>query len=152
MQNPKSKINIKENQIVFRLNSKNYPLEAILNAAYVFIDRVYVHLDGDPEKEILISLKGKERLDKKQLEALKGEFLNELLNYLLRIEVAKNNQKIREYIVAASLVSSLPSNVIAQSSRSEEETVDWREDPLEIAVPWEEKHAKKAKEKQKKNK
>lgn len=155
MQQPKSKINQKDNQIVFWLSSKNYPIEAVLNAAYVFIDRAYVFLDGDPSKEIAVSLKGKEKLEKKELEALKGEFLNELLNYLLRVEVAKNNHKIREYVVAASLVSSLrgsAENPAAELVEPESEVSDWQEDPLGIATPWEEKKAKSGKEKKKRKK
>jgi len=127
----KSKINQKENQIVFLLNTKTYPLEAIYSTAYVFLDRAYVFLDGDPAKEVIIFLKGKRKLNKKQLQALKGEFCNELLNYLLRVEIAKRNKKIREFIIGTALVSALP----------------FSKDPLEIAIPWEKKYKKSSKKK-----
>ncbi|MCX6762360.1 MAG: His-Xaa-Ser system protein HxsD [Candidatus Moranbacteria bacterium] len=152
MQQPKSKINLKKNQIVFSLNAKNYPKEVIFSTAYVFLDRAYIYLDGDPEKEIEVFLKGKESLSKSQLESLRGEFLNELLNYLLRVEVAQGNQKIREYIVASALVASLPSDLLDQSTQTEAESSDWKEDPLGIAVPWEEKNKKKSTKKKKKKK
>jgi len=127
----KSKINQKENQIVFLLDSKIYSLEAIYSTAYVFLDRSYVFLDGDPAKEIKVFLKGKTKLNKKQLQALNGEFCNELLNYLLRVKIAKRNKKIREFIVGTALVSALP----------------FSKDPLEIAVPWEKRYKKSSKEK-----
>ena len=127
----KSKINQKENQIVFLLNSKIYSLEAIYSTAYVFLDRFYVFLDGDPFKEVIIFLKGKRKLNKKQLQALKGEFCNELLNYLLRVEIAKRNKKIREFIIGTALVSALP----------------FSKDPLGIAVPWEKKYKESSKKK-----
>ncbi|TSA45803.1 His-Xaa-Ser system protein HxsD [bacterium] len=152
MQQPKSKIDLKDNQIIFSLNAKNYPKEAIYSAAYIFLDRAYVYLDGDPEKEVIVFLKGKENLNKPQLEALRGEFLNELLNYLLRVEVAQSNQKIREYIVASSLVASLPGELLNQSAQTETESSDWKEDPLGIAVPWEEKNKKKSAKRKKKKK
>lgn len=152
MQNLKSKIDPKNNQVVFWLNVKNYPLEVVHSTAYVFLNRVYVYLDGDPNEKIQVSLKGKEKLEKRQIEALQGEFLNELLNCLLRIEVAQNNQKIREYIVASSLISSLPVSQMEQSSQAEQEGSDWQEDPLGIAVTWEEKNKKKSKKKKKKKK
>jgi His-Xaa-Ser system protein HxsD len=152
MQQPKSQISLRDNQIVFSLNTKNYSQEAIYNTAYVFSDRVYIYLDGDPEKEIKVFLKGKENLNKSQLEALQGEFLNELLNYLLRIEVAQSNQKIREYIVASALVASMPSELLNQSAQTETESSDWKEDPLGIAVPWEEKNKKKSAKRKKKKK
>jgi His-Xaa-Ser system protein HxsD len=152
MSHPKTKIDLKNNAITFWLDSKIYSMESIYNTAYVFLDRAYVYLDGDPEKEIEVHLKGKEKLDGKKLEALQGEFLNELLNFLLRWEVARNNQKIREYIVASALVSSLPSEFLSQTNLAEAETASWKEDPLGIAVPWEEKRKKRSTKTRKKSK
>jgi His-Xaa-Ser system protein HxsD len=145
----KTQIDQKKNQITFWLNTKTYPLEAIYSAAYVFLDRAYIYLDGDPKKEIQVSLKGKTKLTKKELEDLVGEFHNELLNYLLRVEIAKRNQKIREYIVASALVSSLPVESLTSPSQLPEEISkeDWRKDPLGIAIPWEEKYNKNPKKK-----
>lgn len=138
MEKLKTKIN--QNQVVFYLDTKIYSLETIYSATSSFLDRAYVLLDGDPAKEIAVSLKGKTALDKKQLEVLSGEFYNELLNCLLRSEVVKNNQKIREYIVASALVSSLPASLMVANEEANQG--DWRDDPLEIAVPWEKKSKK----------
>jgi His-Xaa-Ser system protein HxsD len=151
----KNKINLKENQIVFWLNSKTYPLEAVYSAAYVFLDQVYVYLDGDPKKEIIVSLKGKKKLNKKQIQALRGEFCNELLNYVLRVEMAKRNQKVRDFIVGTALVSATPTEILNQSSGStvpEGEISDWQDDPLDIVVPWEEKYGKNKKTKKRNKK
>jgi len=134
----RTKIKQKENQIIFWLNSKTYPLEAIYSTAYVFLDRAYVHLDGDPAKELAVSLKGKEKFNKKQLKKLEGEFHNELLNYLLRVEIAKRNKKVRDFIIGTALVSALPQELVTPSTKD-----NWQEDPLGIAVPWEEKYGKK---------
>lgn len=141
----KNKINQKENQIVFWLNSKTYPLEAVYSTAYVFLDKAYVYLDGDPKKETIVSLKGKEKLNKKQIQILRGEFCNELLNYVLRVKIAKRNQRVKDFIVGTALVSALPQELSVQTSKSE--TIvdqDWLKDPLGIAVPWEEKYGKKS--------
>jgi len=148
----KKEINLRKNQITFYLNSKTYPLEAIYSTAYVFLDRVFVYLDGDPAKKIMVSLKGKEKLNKTQLENLQGEFQNELLNYLLRVEIAKRNQKVRDFIVGTALVSALPTGLLTQTSQSElPGTVDWQKDPLGIAIPWEEKYGKKKRKTKKKS-
>ena len=49
-----------------RLNSAIYPLEAILNACYCFIDRAYIYLDTNCKKETInIFFKGKRRLSEK---------------------------------------------------------------------------------------
>jgi His-Xaa-Ser system protein HxsD len=143
MLSPKSKINLKENQIVFWLNSQNYSLEAIYATAYVFINRCYVYLDGDPKKTIAVVLKGKEKLNEKQLKVLQGEFLNELLNYLLRVEIGKRNRKVRESILASVVASSLESDLFESAAKSNQGGGSWIEDPLGIAIPWEEKHLKK---------
>jgi len=149
----KNKINSKNNQIVFWLNSQTYPLEAVYSTAYVFLDRAYVYLDGDPAKEVIVSLKGKKKFNKKQLAGLKGEFHNELLNYLLRVEIAKRNKKVRDFIVGTALVSALPKELLTQSSKVETSIDGDRiEDPLGIAIPWEEKYGKKTKTKKKRKK
>ena len=144
---PKIQINERENQITIWLNTKTYPLEAIYSAAYVFLDRAYIFLDGDPEREIIVSLKGKIKLNKMQLKKLSGEFCNELLNYLLRVEIGKRTQKIREYIVASALVSSLPIQSLTSPYVIPEEMVkeDWKKDPLGITIPWEKKYTKRSK-------
>lgn len=126
---------IKNNLLVLRLNSLIYPLEAIYLTCYTFIDRAYLFLDGDPQKEIKVTIKGKKNLSKKQLEGLAGEFLNELLNSTLRIKLGERNKKIRQYIVERALVS-------AAKDENLDESVSHLDDPLGIAVPWEEKYGK----------
>ena len=154
MEKIKSKINQKNNQVIFCLNSGVYPLEAIYSTTHSFLDKAYVFLDSNSKKEITVFLKGKEKLNKKQLNRLQNEFCNELLNYLLRTEVAKNNQKIREFVVGTALISSLPADLLTQSSLDKtgktRETADWKSDPLGISVPWEQKYGKKKNPKPKK--
>lgn len=112
------------------LDTKIYPKEAIYGAAYVFIDRAYIHLDMKGNR-IEVSFKPKASISQKQLEALKGEFENELLHYVHRLSIAKNNKKIREQIVERALYGSI---------EGEGEDSDDFDDPLGIAIPWEEKY------------
>ena len=141
----KSKINYQKNQIAFFLNSKFYDLESVYGAAYVFLDRAYVFLDGDPKKEIIVYLKGKKKISQAGLKKLRGEFHNELLNYLLRVKIAKRNKKVRDFIVGTALVSS--SNIFNSSPDGSDN--DYLDDPLGIAVPWEEKYEKNTEKKKK---
>lgn len=125
-----------------KLNPKIYPLEAILNACYNFIDRAYIFLDTDHKSEIIkVSLKGKNKLSQSRLETLRGEFMNELLHCALRYQISKNNKKIREYIIGRALYSALPSSDLFTA----DEKLDYQEDPLGIAIPWEEKYGRKKK-------
>jgi len=133
----------KKNKLVVSLNPKIYPLEAIYGTCYVFIDRAYLFLDGNPEKGIKVFLKGKEGLNPKELEKLVGEFKNELLNYTLRLSIAKNTKKIRETIVERALFSALSRKEMAIEEEEGEEEEVFKEDPLGIAIPWEKKYGKK---------
>ena len=139
------KIVKKKNELVISLNPKIYPLEAVYGACYILIDRAYLFLDGDVNREIKVFIKGKKELSLKELEKLTGEFKNELLNYTLRLSIAKNTKKIRETIVERALFSVLPHEeglkVIDQSEQIDGKTIE--DDPLGIAVPWEEKYGKK---------
>lgn len=115
----------------FTLDPKIYPIEAILNCCYSFVDKAYVFLDSDPKtKNIKVALKRKPGSNNKKIGILRGEFMNELLYSLIRQTVSKNNKKIREYIVGRALYSTLP-------------TATTLDDPLGIAIPWEKKYANK---------
>lgn len=143
-----SQIKGNKNQVFLKINPEFYPLEAIYGAAYVFLDRTYIRLDGDPKKEVSVFLKGKEKLTKRQLENLAGEFYNELLNYALRNKISEANRKIREVIVSQALLGAIGA-VEEEELEVEGEEPEWKKDPLGIAVPWEEKYGKE--EKNKKN-
>ena len=74
----KSKTDNKEIKIA--VNPKIYPLEAIYGAAYVFLDRAYVFLDGNPKTKIMVSIKSKDEENFGKADKIKSEFLNELVN------------------------------------------------------------------------
>lgn len=103
----KTKINFENNEISFLLNTKIYSRGIIYKTCYVFIDRMYIYLDNPKKDEILVFLKGKKELKKQELEKLKGEFSNELLNTILRENLTKQNQKVLEYIVGGAINASL---------------------------------------------
>lgn len=118
-------------KIKFSVNENIFSLEAVLSACYGFIDNHYVFLDKKG-KSFLIFLepKDKENLEAKEIE---GKFRNELLHSALRMKISNSNAEIREYIVSQALCSSLPAN---ESEGWNNQKLD---DPLGIAIPWEEK-------------
>jgi len=132
-------IEIKNNTIKFLVNLQDYPLEAIYGATCTFLDKAYLFLNSRSSKKIEVSLRGKKKLTKKQLDNLKGEFLNELLNYTVRINLSKHNKKIREYIISQALFSA------SEGEENKENEVKYEDDPLDIAIPWEEKYKKELK-------
>jgi len=127
--------------MVFNLLTKIYHLESILNTCYKFLDRAYIYLDAKKKNEIIVRLKLKKKSSKKALLNLQNEFMNELLYNALRYHISNNNRKIREYIIGRAVYSAVP----GLDTLSAEKVLNFEEDPLGIAVPWEEKHGKNKK-------
>lgn len=104
----KTVIDQKNNAITFEVNSKIYAKEIVYKACYVFIDKLYIFLAPTEKKDaITVTLRGKDALTKKGLEKLEGEFVNELLNCLVRENVSKRNQKVLEQIVGGAMGAAL---------------------------------------------
>lgn len=130
--NPKNmKISKEKNEVVLFINPRIFSLDVIYSAAYVFIDKAYVMISGDPEKEIIVEIRPKTAGDP---ELLGREFNNELLNYSVYKQQVEKNSKIRETIIQRALIT---------NTKAETEEDYEFEDPEGIAVPWEEKYGKK---------
>ena len=127
---------IGENQISLTLQEDIYPLDAIYGTAYLFIDRCYVFLQRPADKRVALRLRGKKKLEAPQLEALAGEFTNELLNQILRFRIGSSTSKIREYYMARAFVSH-PAQSSIDALLAELDAEELEEDDLEISVPWE---------------
>jgi len=115
-------------KLVFTLNLDNYSLEGVYQAAYTMLDRLYFYFDKKNSKNLLVEVSAKGEVSPAALEKLKGEFLNELLNSELRLTIARRTRKIREALIAQALIG------------ASTEKADYIEDPLGIALPWEEKY------------
>lgn len=133
-----------ENYVIVFVNPKIFPLEILYAAGYVFLDRAYVVLDGDPDKELEVYLRSKKK--KIDLEILGRDFNNELISYSAYKVQSEFNKDITEEVVKKSLDTN------SQEVFMEDDSEDYLDDPLEIAVPWEEKNKKKEdKDSKKKN-
>jgi His-Xaa-Ser system protein HxsD len=132
--------------IKFSLNSQLFPLEAVYATCYNFINRLYIYLDKRGNN-ILVSFQPKEG-DKINLRAFEGKFRNELLHNALRMKIAESNAKIREYIIGQAIYSSLP----GEKTEGNAKRKSYIEDPLGIAIPWEEKTRMQQRKKKKRKK
>lgn len=155
-------------ELSFSLNANIYSFESILGAAYSFLDRAYIFLDGDPKKNIKVVLKLKKESSGLNPESLKGEFLNELLGQSLRLKLAKDNKKIQEYIVGQALFGASPEQAQSENVNEDDEldkilerelkaleeeeknAAKDKKDPLGVLTSWDEKGVKKSKAKKKK--
>jgi His-Xaa-Ser system protein HxsD len=88
-----------------KINPKIYSLHVINSAAYSFLDEAYIILDGDPEKEILVSLYPKKS---QELKKLGLEFSEQLINYKNYFDNLKENSEITKMIVERALFSANP--------------------------------------------
>ena len=125
--------------VTVTVDTSVYSTEAIYGAAYTFMDRAYVHLAKGVDRSIEVNLTGRTPLGEEGLRNLGGEFLNELLNQLIRINLDESGRKVREYIVAkAHFFQDQGGHEVKRLIDSAMQGA-FDEDPLDIAVPWEEK-------------
>ncbi len=140
---PESRLgfSLSSNDISFELDESVYPLEAIYGASYLFLDRCYVYLTRPKDQIVGVRLTAQEAAGAKELDALAGSFANELLSQTLRLKLAQSTARIREYYTAAALRAATSSPSV-DDLLAELESEELLEDPLEIMVPWEEKHGR----------
>ena len=148
MQETSVKINESEGYVSISVNPDIYSLSVVYSASYVFLDKAYVLLKGDPKKEIIIELRLKGDLFKKtegKLDFLGREFLNELINYSFYKQQSDKNNSIRTILLQRALLTTLEeekSNIEEPEDLGdieELEDIADLEDPEGIAIPWEEK-------------
>jgi His-Xaa-Ser system protein HxsD len=128
--------------VSLRVDEALYPLEAIYAAAYVFIDRCYVFLDRPGEQRVRVTLSSKKGpFDADAARDVVGEFANELISCAWRAQIAKESRVTIEAVTAQALAGArgAPSLDELEAFDFSDEAFD---DPLGIAMSWEEKYAK----------
>jgi His-Xaa-Ser system protein HxsD len=128
-----------------------YPVEAVMGAAYVFVDRCYVLLDRLADGKVKVALSARPGTSEEAFRDLAGQFQNELLAQALRHRIGQRHEKLRETIVARALFGAAPEMErgapggdlpALDPKHLPGEEDDYLDDPLGIAVPWEEKYGK----------
>lgn len=120
-----------------------YPLDAVYGAAYIFIDRCYALLDEPSEGlfRVTLALKNGEPAEH-TLSSLANEFAREIQSCALRAEIAKETAELIEAATNTALLGA-----VGPPTLDDLEKFDFSgealEDPLGIAMSWEEKHATK---------
>jgi His-Xaa-Ser system protein HxsD len=143
------KVDKKANSVDVLLDEAVFPRPVGLAAAYRFIDRCYVLVESRPGHRLSIRLKGKEPLAPAALTALAGEINNELLHQLVRRQVAERTDALRAAIVGRAVLSADAELAVEApaAAAAAADPLDFQDDPLGIAVPWEEKYGGKRSEK-----
>ena len=135
------------NTAILSLDAGIYPIDTVYGAAYALIDRAFILLDKEARatgkgSRFIVRLRGKKPLDQAAVEALSGEFGNELLSQALRRKVVKQNNKLIEEIVTQAIAGATGASLPQDFVDDDEDDLDFLDDPLGIAVPWEEKFKK----------
>lgn len=128
-----------QNLVSVQIDEKVFPRAVVVSAAYMFLERCYIRLEREPRSRVVARIKGKKKLSRNQLANLADEFENELLHQLIRRQVAERTDGLREVIVGRALLSAEPDQGEAAGAEPQED-LDYLDDPLGIAVPWEEKY------------
>jgi His-Xaa-Ser system protein HxsD len=92
-------IDKKENIAIVSVNPKIYPLNVVFSASYLMMDRAFVVIDGNPETEIVVSLRPRA---KEKPEALARQFNDELLNYAVNDCESRKTALLREELVKSA--------------------------------------------------
>lgn len=125
------------------VDSDLYPLGAVYAASYVFLDRCYVLLDKPSEHSLRVTLTPKKGdAEASTVRAFVGEFSNELLSAAWRRQIAQENRSVIEMVTSQAIAAAMgpPSlDDLAAFDFGDESF----EDPLGIAMSWEEKYKKK---------
>jgi His-Xaa-Ser system protein HxsD len=147
-------VDLGASSVTLRVDPATYPIDALYGASYIFIDRCYVVLDKpDAHYRVTLALKSPRAKDaassakaeptQDDLRLLVGEFANELLSCAWRSKIAEDSRALIASVTAQAL-----GGAMGPPSLDELEKFDFSdetfEDPLGIAMSWEEKHRKKA--------
>jgi His-Xaa-Ser system protein HxsD len=131
--------------VSFDLDESVYSLEAIFGACYLFIEKCFVYLSRPTPGVVNVRVTSRGPATSAELDTLAGEFANEVLSQSTRLRLAQATTRIREYYTAAALrIAASTSTPSIDELLAELESEELGEDPLEIMVPWEEKHGAKA--------
>lgn len=136
-------VDLDARSVTLLLDAALYPLGALHAASYVFLDRCFLLLDAPDSAHLQVTLTWKRvSEDEAALERLVGEFCNELLSCAWRARIADDSRAVIEIVTARALAGALgaPSLDDLEAFDFGDEPLD---DPLGIALSWEDKYGKK---------
>lgn len=117
----KAKIDAKAREAALSLSSAVYSDEAVRIAAAVFDSRCEVYHEEKKGGFALTLAARRKDLDEKALEALAGDFLNELLNQEYRFLVGRFNRRVADLVVTQALLSARGGENPPETAKGEDE-------------------------------
>lgn len=118
-----------------------YPKDAVFGAAYALLDRAFVHVDREGGR-LLVTVRPKPGITL-AAEAIAGEFENEALAQAWRREILRDNRALIESTSAQALGGAAgPPGLDDLLDEGLGDLGGAFDDPLGIAVSWEDKYGK----------
>ncbi|MFW5746599.1 MAG: hypothetical protein ACOCWQ_03545 [Nanoarchaeota archaeon] len=98
--------NEEEKTLLLSLNPQIYTVATIMAAAYVFLDRAYILLDGEPDGEIIVEFKLQEESSdpEEKLKEVAHQFFNELIQHAVYTEQTRRNAAVKSAIYQRALL------------------------------------------------
>lgn len=121
-----------------------YPKDAIYGAAYVFLDRCYVKLDRKADRRVTVRLRPKAGSTLDAATAA-GELENELLAQAWRRQLFDENRAFIESVTTRAISGAAGPPGLDELLAMDLGAESAFDDPLGIAMSWEEKYGKKPK-------
>lgn len=90
------------NTVRWRIDLQLYTADAIFRACYKFTDRCYILLDRADERAVIAEFRARD--GNPDMDAILGEFANELIDQRLRTELARETKAVRDLIVEQAFV------------------------------------------------
>jgi His-Xaa-Ser system protein HxsD len=132
-----------DGSVTVTVDATLYPLEALYGASYIFIDRCFVLLDRPREGAWSVTLSSKKGdAAPEALRAMVGEFANELLSQAWRQKLIEENRVVLETVTTQALAGAMGAPTLDDLA-SFDFTEEGFDDPLGIAMSWEEKQQQK---------
>jgi His-Xaa-Ser system protein HxsD len=127
--------------VVLSFDESLYPKDAVFGAAYTLLDRCFVHIDRN-ETKLLVRLRAKPGVQVAS-DLLAGEFESEALAQSWRREIIRENQALIESVTSRALAGAAGAPGLDDLLDEDlGDLGDAFDDPLGIAVSWEDKYGK----------
>ncbi len=134
--------NTTDHSLTVELDEALFPKDAIFGAAYTFIDRCYMHLERPAAGKVSVRFTRKESVET-PLESLAGDFENELLGQAWRRLIVEENRQLIEEVTSRAVAGAAGPPGLDDLLGMDIDDDSAFEDPLGIAMSWEEKYKKK---------
>lgn len=141
-QDPQIQAELSEGSVRLSFEEDIYPKDVVFGAAYVLLDRAFVHVDRK-DGRLIVAVRPKPGVTI-DARSVAGEFENEALAQAWRREILNENRALIESVTMRAFGGAAgPPGLDDLLDASLGDVGDAFDDPLGIAMSWEEKYGKK---------